>query len=521
MSGFVKAQKLFARILPNQKVRISPLESLKIPPVSGARDIRNSYVPFSKRYLIRELLQDVDVLHPTQRTQFEQLATFVDKHIEKQYRLLTAELSLLLRPFTTASTISDEYPELSVMSAVEQAEGPKAKHIERLDQEYWLLRRISELAMVNGFAETSLEAVQAACRPRAPTGTKIKTYVHAFDYDVIRFWTRGLHPHDMFPYKSSFGASLVRRRFSDSLIVHLFQRMSRAMLSRLAGVIPKGELCYSRVLMAVRTKDSSKLCLRLFKNVPVSHTSRDNLYADGLVDLLPEHRFAPLSATAQMLLYAAGIYSIVALPAALFAVTSQDPFYCHPVSALGVSVAAASLIALRYWYQRAHWCDRHRQLLGSCDFSSETSALTNFLGLAQAQQLKAALLSYALLLQPTETSMPLSLAQLEVRAESWVAQRLGPQAHVGLPARSREEQPKTGTRSFTGGSGPNFDLSFNLSKTVQLLRHLDLVRGPIDALQAVHLHKATSLMAGQEELEDMSRLWLLELQSEEEELDRN
>lgn len=97
----------------------------------------------------------------------------------------------------------------------------------------------------------------------------------------------------------------------------------------------------------------------------------------------------------------------------------------------------------------------------------------------------------------------LNRTQLEIRAESWIAKRLSPTAHIGLPSHSDDGRSAwifsrfwplyskkreagislshpTIPSDFTGGSGPLFDLQFDAGPALQMLRQLDLVRGSDD-----------------------------------------
>nr|VZI36549.1 unnamed protein product [Spirometra erinaceieuropaei] len=125
----------------------------------------------------------------------------------------------------------------------------------------------------------------------------------------------------------------------------------------------------------------------------------------------------------------------------------------------------------------------------ACDFNSGSFALAHLLGLSQAELLKSSLLVYSLLLQATSDGAPLNRSQLEIRIESWVAQRLSPRTHQSLPATSSATASGLGlsrfAKNFTGGSGPLFDLTFDAQPALAFLRKLDLVRGSDERLEAV------------------------------------
>ena len=50
---------------------------------------------------------------------------------------------------------------------------------ERLDNEYWFLRKLEEVAPSAGFLEISEDALQSACLPRPSRSSQVKVrYVH-------------------------------------------------------------------------------------------------------------------------------------------------------------------------------------------------------------------------------------------------------------------------------------------------------------------------------------------------------
>ncbi len=48
---------------------------------------------------------------------------------------------------------------------------------ERLDHEYWFLRKLEEIAPDGGFAEVAQDALQAACMPRGARSARVKVIV--------------------------------------------------------------------------------------------------------------------------------------------------------------------------------------------------------------------------------------------------------------------------------------------------------------------------------------------------------
>ncbi|KAL7056054.1 hypothetical protein AAHC03_020952 [Spirometra sp. Aus1] len=483
-------------LVKSSRIKIGEWKSLKIPPNSGPKILSNNYVPFSKRFLFREIVSDPKLVHSSKKEAFENIALYLDEKASIEYSTLSEELSVLLKP------LLDNGPSPVASEVLRPDAVPEGRDVEqisrkqRLDHEYWFIRKLAEVAPAGGFVEISREALQEACLPRISRGTHVKTYVDPSDYDVLRVWTRGLHPSRMYPIDRSLSQPSTTEP-SRSLGVPSVQRW----LSRLTSLItpkaiapvPKEQLCYGHVLIVFRLKEDDRLCLRMLKHVPVSAKASGNLFAEGIVDLLPQHRFLSLSHLSQSLVLGSTAVGAVSLllvtPIAFLVSSSPELVLAWSVSAASIAATTAACTWLRHWKLRADWSERLRVLTLACDFNSGSFALAHLLGLSQAELLKSSLLVYSLLLQATSDGAPLNRSQLEIRIESWVAQRLSPRTHQGLPATSSATASGLGlsrfAKNFTGGSGPLFDLTFDSQPALAFLRKLDLVRGSDERLEAV------------------------------------
>ncbi|KAM7534493.1 hypothetical protein Aperf_G00000115415 [Anoplocephala perfoliata] len=466
---------------------------------------RNRYIPLSKRFLFRELSSDVHVVSPNIKEAFEDIALYIDEKISGQYRLLSEESTLLFQPLLDAKV-----PPPPATDALVKKRSQLLGRKERLDNEYWFLRKLEEIAPAGGFSEISDEALQAACLPRPSRSSNVKTYVDPADYDVLRIWTRGLHPASLYPLNRS-----LKQRPMDSVSTPNKEDNNSTLRSRLASLnrwlerltslvgpkplplVPPGYLCYGHVLLAYRLKGDNSLCLRMLKHVPVSPTASGNLFAEGVIDVLPAHRFVGLSESARSTVVVAGALAAVGLGVLtpltiLLASTSAtaEVVLAWSLAMATTTGAVGAIAALRYWKARADWSERLRKLTLVCELSSGGFALAHFLGLAQAELFKSALLCYALLLQPSECKSPLKRSQLEIRAESWIAARLSPHTHINLPAsseassslmsrfrRGKEHGIVNTEEVFNGGSGPYFDLQFDAGPALTILREIGLIRG--------------------------------------------
>ncbi|VDK41300.1 unnamed protein product [Taenia asiatica] len=491
------------------KVRIGDWKVLRMPPTLHQVPQKNRYIPLSKRFLFRELISDASVVSPSLKESLEDVAMFIDEKIADQYHLKSEESMLLFQPLMDAKV---SLP--SSADAFLRGRSPMLSRKERLDSEYWFLRQLEDIAPSGGFSEVSQEVLQSACIPRPSRSSQVKTYVDPADYDVLRVWTRGLHPACMYPLDRSLkqrpakamtiptisGGSITdSEKRQGSRIASLKQwgeRLINLVGPKTVSLVPADHLCFNHVLLAYRLKGDNALCLRMLKHVPVSSAASGNAFAEGVVDILPAHRFMGLSQGARGLVVTTSAVTAVGLSfltllAFLFTdigSTTSEAVLTWCLGAVTTAGGITAVVALRYWRARAEWSERLRKLSLVCESNSGGFALAHFLGLVQAELFKSALLVYTLLLQPSECKIPLKRSQLEVRAESWVANRLSPRGHIGLPASAearvsfphrfrRDRGSSNTTEVFTGGSGPSFDLQFDAGPALTLLRYLNLVRG--------------------------------------------
>lgn len=100
------------------------------------------------------------------------------------------------------------------------------------------------------------------------------------DYDVLRVWTRGLHPSSLYPLDRS-----LKQRPVDPLSVPVGEgeKSAKTLSSRMASLnrwlerltslvgpkplplVPSDYLCYNHVLLAYRLKGDNSLCLRMLR----------------------------------------------------------------------------------------------------------------------------------------------------------------------------------------------------------------------------------------------------------------
>lgn len=130
---------------------------------------------------------------------------------------------------------------------------------ERLDNEFWLLEKLSALMEKAHFYELPKELIDAALAEH-PVYEGVMVSVDTSKYHVLRFWVLG---------EDSSNIEL------DSAVEKL-RYYSQMVFKKSPKTIPR----YKRVVVAVRTKKQSKLMLKAFKDIPTN----------SLEYLLPEGR---------------------------------------------------------------------------------------------------------------------------------------------------------------------------------------------------------------------------------------
>ncbi len=131
---------------------------------------------------------------------------------------------------------------------------------ERLDNEFWLLQKLSKLLEKANFYELPSEHVEAALTEH-PVFEGVLVSVDPKKYDVIRFWVLG---EEMAPVEFTSG--------TDRVLYY-----SKVLMKKAPRKIPR----YKRVVLAVRTKKQNKLMLKSFKDIPTN--SLEYLLPEGKI----------------------------------------------------------------------------------------------------------------------------------------------------------------------------------------------------------------------------------------------
>lgn len=102
----------------------------------------------------------------------------------------------------------------------------------------------------------------------------------------------------------------------------------------------------------------------------MSSTAGGNVFAEGVIDMLPAHRFAGLSEGARGLIVVSAAVAAVGLgvltPLAYLlggGSATSEVVLAWCLCAATTTGAVAALTALRYWKARADWSERLRKLV--------------------------------------------------------------------------------------------------------------------------------------------------------------
>ncbi|VDP24381.1 unnamed protein product [Echinostoma caproni] len=150
-----------------------------------------------------------------------------------------------------------------------------------------------------------------------------------------------------------------------------------------------------------------------------------------------------------------------------------------------------------------------------CGLNSDTETLNSLFKQAFEEAFKSTLLTYALLLRPSELGSPINLAQLGIRAESWIAKHCTSPLYVTLPSGLREPGA---SHAFPGKPDPVFGVSFSPDRALAVLRGLDLVHGPAENPQARPIAHAATVLREDSQLNTsgLYRLWFSDPLTDEE-----
>lgn len=273
---------------------------------------------------------------------------------------------------------------------------------ELLDSERWLLHKTHHLLEKANFSHLRRSTLLSLLQEHDQDGLLVS--VDPTEYETLQIWTRGMS---------------TKQRSA-------LQRLRRAMLSLFSPEISREatQRIYKRVFVAVRSRGSHTLHLKLFKDVP----------CDQLEYLLPNGKIR-MSRVDKLFLGSSVVLGVSTFGLRYITVLAD---YAAWSSAAAV---AAGLVAGRAWLRYQGKRDRYllnlSKMLYYRSLAHNRSVLTLLADRAMEEEFKEALLGYAFLLSPrnrrgvpgsvhTATPpLPDTAESLQQRVEAWLVRVWG------------------------------------------------------------------------------------------------
>ena len=276
---------------------------------------------------------------------------------------------------------------------------------ELLDDEYWLLQKLEMLLYKANYFKIQRSNIFSLLQTH-DTMEGVRVSVDPKQYSTIRLWTRGL---------STVKTGAIQR----------LKRHAKMAFKRDKQPLSSFHNVYTRVFVAVRSKKSKKLHLKIFKDVPCNEL--EYLLPDGKIEM---SRFDKGFLASSVFL------GTVAVTTKLFALASNLKL---DFALLGLGIAG--LIGARGWVgyknKRNKYLVNLSRTLYFKTVSNNRGVLTLLTDRAQDEEFKEALLAYLFLLSPPnrrgvpglaysvdspEYDTPVTLQQ---RIEKWLLETFG------------------------------------------------------------------------------------------------
>ena len=243
---------------------------------------------------------------------------------------------------------------------------------ERLDNEFWLLQKLSRLLEKAHFSELSREHIEAALQEHA-VFEGVLVSVDTTKYDILRFWALG---EDQ--WSVVLGSAAEKLKYYSKIIIRKAPR-----------VIPR----YKRVVVAVRTKYQNKLMLKAFKDIPTN----------SLEYLLPEGKIRMTKTDKGFI---ATTILIAMTSVAIKLVSALSAYHIGYVQIAGL---ATFVVALQAWNayknKRNSYLMSLSRLLYFKTVANNRALLALIVDRAEDETFKASLLTYSFLRGLSEGSL--------------------------------------------------------------------------------------------------------------------
>ncbi|XP_071959684.1 transmembrane protein 143-like [Antedon mediterranea] len=398
----------------------------RLPPV---QDFREKFIPMSRRSLVRQLIQEDNFLDDDERKRFEEFAVSLDNAIVNQYHSTLSELKSLFDPLN---------PDKDTISS-----RPVTRQ-ERMDSEFWLLQKLSLVMEKANFHELPKHQVDEALAIHA-AGEGVMVSVDTKNYDVLKYWALGK------------GTPVINKPWYNRLASSAFYRISKR-------TPPNPIEYFKRVVVAVRTKNSPTLMLKMFKEVPV--TALEQLLPDGKIQMtkLDQGILATMISIGSLSIFVKSVSYLADLK----------------VQWTLIAASVTGLLALNafnsYKNRRTRYMVKLSHMLYYKNIANNRGLLTLLVDRAEDEALKEVLLVYAFLLTQRNSSTLTS----ETLSTSNALSVIG-----GLSSSDLEHKIESWVKSKTAGN-----IRFDSKSATNLLQDFGIMVDSDDSLAVVPLDAA-------------------------------
>jgi len=304
------------------------------------------------------MVEDENLVNTKDRHYFQDLAVHLEKALAGTFHGVLGELKALYDPLN---------PDKETLTL------QKTSKKERLDNEFWLLEKLSNVLDKAHFYELPVEDVHEALKEH-DAGDGVLVSVNPKKYDVLRVWVVGkeFEPSDTGTWYSRIAAGITR----------WFKQ-------------PIKTERYKRVVIAIRAKKQTKLMLKSFKDIRCAN----------LEHLLPEGKIRMTQFDQRIL---AGTLAVGATGVVIKLVSFLADY---KISWMYIAISVAGVVALRAWNmyknKRNSYLVRLSQTLYFKSIANNRALLTLLADRAEDEVFKVTLLAYSFL-QASSNLQPLS-----------------------------------------------------------------------------------------------------------------
>lgn len=317
--------------------------------------VPRKFVPMTRKALIRRIVEDENLINSNDRSYFQNLAVNLDNAIAGTFHGVLGELKALYDP------LNPDKETLTLHNTSKK---------ERLDNEFWLLEKLSQLLEKAHFYELPVEDVRSALKEH-DAGDGVLVSVDPKKYDVLRVWVVG-------------------KEFEPDNTGRWYSRVAGRVVKRFKPPI-KAER-YKRVVIAIRAKKQSKLMLKSFKDIRCAN----------LEQLLPEGKIRMTKFDQRVLA------ATLTIGAASVVIKLVSFLADYKISWIYIAISVAGVVAARAWTiyknKRNSYLVRLSQTLYFKAIANNRALFTLLADRAEDEVFKGTLLAYSFLQAPLNLS---------------------------------------------------------------------------------------------------------------------